>query len=67
MIPKSGGVLERNPITMECYRYCIITKTSETRQGNASTEYPYPVWNGQVSKIKIQTRAVACSSSLRRA
>ena len=25
------------------------------------------LWNGQVSKIKIQTRAVACSSLLRRA
>ena len=52
MIPKSGGVLERNPITMECYRYCIITKTSETRQGNASTEYLYPVEMGRSVKSR---------------
>ena len=43
MIPKSGRVLERNPITMEYYRYCITTETSQTRRGDASTEYPYPV------------------------
>ena len=48
MILKSGRVLERNPITMEYYRCCIITKTSKTKQGDASTEYPYPVeWAGQ--------------------
>ena len=48
MIPKSGRVLEGNPITMEYYRYCIITKTSKMRRGDASTEYPYPVeWAGQ--------------------
>ena len=35
---KPGRVLERNPVTMEYYRYCIITKTSETRQGSAFTE-----------------------------
>ena len=31
MDPKSGRVLERNPITMEYYRYCIITMTSSQR------------------------------------
>ena len=29
MIPKSGRVLEGNPITMEYDRYCIITMTSK--------------------------------------
>ena len=28
MIPKSGRVLERNPITMECNKHCISTMTS---------------------------------------
>ena len=31
MIPKSGRVLERNPITMECNRHCISTMTSRKR------------------------------------
>ena len=48
MIPKSGRVLERNPITMEYYRYCIINKINWEKRGKASTEYPYPVEaNGQ--------------------
>lgn len=33
MILKPGRVLERNPITMEYDRYCIITKTSKEMQG----------------------------------
>ena len=28
MIPKSGRVLESNPITMECNKHCISTMTS---------------------------------------
>ena len=66
MIPKSGRVLEGNPITMEYNRYCIITMTSKTRQGKRPRNIR-TLWSNQVSKIKIQTRAVACSSSLRRA
>ena len=34
MIPKSGRVLEGNPITMEYYRYCIIAKTSKRDRGS---------------------------------
>ena len=48
MIPKSGRVLERKPITMECEKHCIISKTNREKRGKASTEYPYPVEaNGQ--------------------
>lgn len=62
MIPKSGRVLEGNPIMMEYYRYCISKMTSEARQGKRPRNIR-TLWRSQVSKIKIQTRAVACSSS----
>ena len=41
MILKSGRVLERNQITMECERYCISSKPNGNETRGASTEYPY--------------------------
>ena len=50
---------------MECYKRYIITMTSKARQGKRPRNIR-TLRSRQVSKIKKQTRAVACSSSLRR-
>jgi hypothetical protein len=39
MILKSSRVLERNPITMECFKHYSRKKTNCEKQGVASTEY----------------------------
>lgn len=52
IILKSGRVVERNPITMECDRYCISTMTSEARQGKRPREN-VPCGSNQSVKIKL--------------
>lgn len=40
-ILRPGRVLERDPITMECERHCISTKTNEKNQGKRPRKNPY--------------------------
>ena len=65
MILRPGRVLERNPTTMEYYRYCISTMTIWVKQGKRPRNIR-TLWKQLVSKIKIQTRAVAGTQCMNR-
>ena len=52
MIPKSGRVLERNPITMECNKHCISTLTSRYRNKGSVHGISVPCGKGRSVKSK---------------